>query len=303
MFITVVLLSFSLMYFGFCYYVISKSIIPVRLSYESTPIEAGLKAECISFNSAWDGIPLVGWLIPSSGNRAIVMVHGLDGNAWSGAGPIIAQAYVNRGFNVLVFDLRGRGKSGGNRIGFGWDERGDVRAAVDILLDRGIEPGEIGLHGTSYGAATSLLAAAEIPEVGAVIADSSFSDMRDMMDAEIEKRSGVSERISRLMLRPGIKLLARAMYSIDFDEIAPERAINKIYPRPIFLIHGEKDPEIPVSHVYRLSDASTKATTDVWILSGVGHTEGIYVWSTPQEISPYKEEYLKRVIEFFENNL
>jgi len=133
---------------------------------EQGSTEPQRNAESISFESDVDQVPLKGLFLPSSGDRAIVLVHGLDSNSREIDQQEIARAYVEAGFHVLVFDLRAHGSSGGDRLGFGWDERRDVRAAVNLLLKRGFRPGKIGIHGTSYGAATALLSAAVIPEVG-----------------------------------------------------------------------------------------------------------------------------------------
>jgi len=293
----------AVFYIGLSHFIVSSSLATMRTDYESTPAASGLAAERIHFKSAWDGLPITGWLLPSWGECAVVMVHGLDGNAWSGADPEIVRAYVAAGFHVLVFDLRGQGQSGGTQLGLGWDERGDVRAAVDFLLNRGFQSGKIGLHGTSYGAATALLSAAIIPEVGAVVSDSAFADMRDLMDAEIERRTGVPSQLVNLVLRPGIAMVANLYYSLDFDLITPEKAISQIAPRPILLIHGENDKDIPVYHLRRLKDAAIGDRNDVWILPGLGHTEGVWIWKERREVSPMREAFLQRIITFFDQSL
>ena len=174
-----------------------------------------------------------------------------------------------------------------------------MRAAVDLLLERGFKPGRIGLHGGSYGAATALLSTAVIPEVAAVVADSAFSDMRDLMDAQIETRKRIPSWFSRLFLRPGFAFVAQLFYSLDFTEIPPERAVPDIAPRPILFIHGGEDPIIPVEHARRLKAATKNSTDELWILEGYGHTEGVRLEPDMVEPSPMREEYLRRVSEFF----
>lgn len=292
-------------YLGVSYLVVSSSLSTQRVHYELTPADSGLAAEEVQFESDVDRIPLVGWLLPSSGDRAIVLGHGLNCYGWSGSQPDVARAYVDAGFHVLVFDFRGHGRSGGDQLGLGWDERRDVRAAVDLLLRRGFEPEKIGINGGSYGAATALLAAAAIPELGAVVADSAFADMRDIMERQIKMRTGVQSQFARL-LRPGITFLAWLLYSLDFDAIPPERAVPDIAPRPILFIHGEKDHTIPVEHAYRLRAASQNPADELWILPGLGHTEGIRRHGKGckhGELSPMYDAYLKKVVEFFDSAL
>ena len=287
------------LYLWVCDLIVSSSLTPTRELPEQTPAQSGLAAEAIRFESAVDQIPLVGWLLSSSGDRAIVLVHGLDSYGWNAGDQDIARAYVEAGFHVLLFDLRGQGRSGGDRLGLGWLERRDVRAAVNLLLTRGFRPGRIGLHGTSYGAATALLSIAAIPEVGAVVADSAFADMRDVMDARIEERTGIPVLFVKL-LRPGIALVGRLRYSLNFDAIPPERAVPEIAPRPILFIHGSDDPIIPVEHAHRLKAASKNADDELWILTGHGHTECVRMGPRQEQVSPVREACLKRLIAFFD---
>ncbi len=295
----------SAVYLGVSYFVLSASLSAQRVQYEHMPADTGIAVEEIQFESDVDKIPLVGWLLRSWGDRAIVLGHGLNCYGWSGSQPDLARAYVDAGFHVLVFDFRGHGRSGGDRVGLGWDERRDVRAAVDLLLGRGFEPGNIGIHGGSYYAATALLAAAAIPEIGAVVADSAFADMRDIMERQIEIRTGVPARIAKL-LRPGLALVAWSLYSLDFDAIPPERAVPDIAPRPILFIHGNKDRTIPVEHAHRLKAASRNPADELWILHWRGHTEGVRLQGKGckhGEPSPMREAYLTRVVAFFDRTL
>ncbi len=289
------------LYLGVSYVILAKSLEPIRTVSDRTPV-----GEEISFESDVDRIPLTGWLLASSGDRAIVLVHGLSSHSWCGGQPDIAWAYVKAGFHVLVFDLRGHGRSGGDLLGLGWHERRDVRGAVNLLLARGFRPGRIGIQGSSYGAAVALLATAAIPEVGAVVAYSAFADVRDLIDAEIERMTGVPSLVTRLFLRPGIAFIARQLYSLDFNIISPERAVPEIAPRPILFIHGSEDERIPVEHARRLMAASNNADAGLWILDGIVHGGAVRLPEEGRErtkVSPMREAFLERVTAFFDHSL
>ena len=58
-------------------------------------------AKELAFKSAEDGVLLRGWLVPSTGSRAIVLVHGINSHAWDGHAPEVVRAYVDAGFHVL----------------------------------------------------------------------------------------------------------------------------------------------------------------------------------------------------------
>ena len=297
------LVVIAAVYLGFSYFVISFSLTPRPICPAGTPLDIQPAPEPVRFQSDVDQVPLVGWLMSSSGDRAIVLVLGLHSDGWSGGHADIARAYVEAGFHVLVFDLRAHGRSGGDHSGLGWLERRDVRGAVNLLLGRGFKPGRIGIHGTSYGAATALLSTAAIPEVGAVVTDSAFADMREVMDAEIERGTGVPSWLAKHFLRPGIAFVARLFYSLDFDAIAPEHAVPSIAPRPILFIHGSDDPIIPIEHARRLRAVSKNAADELWVLSGLGHTEGVRMGECQEQVSPMREAFLSRVTAFFDYSL
>lgn len=293
-------------YFAVCA-VVLRVATTARRATCGTPAEQGVVAEALSFASADDGTALVGWLIPPlttaaaldgavpgtrpGDGKAIVLVHGLDSCGWAGAHRDLAQEYARQGFTAVVFDLRGQGRSGDAPLGLGFTERGDVKAAVGVLRARGFAPGKIGLHGTSYGAGTSLLSAAYIKEVGAVVADSAFADVRMMVNDELARIVGVGAPFA-----PGVVVVGRLLYGLDLDDMAPVDAVGKIAPRPIFFLHGDADERIPVDHVRMLSDAARAANiaSELWILPGAHHTEALQV---------ARDEFLARTSAFFARHL
>lgn len=289
-------------YLGACWLILRHSIVPLRKEHDQTPAELGFQqAKPLSFKSVDDQVVLRGWLIHSAGERAIVLLHGIDSHSWDGQAPDITRTYLDAGFTVLLFDLRGHGHSEGDYLGLGWEDRGDVRAAVNVLLSQGFRPGKIGIHGTSYGGATALLAAADIPEIGAVVADSAFADVRDVIWAAIERETGLPPTLAKL-LGPGLRFLASKLYSINLDGVSPEEAIVSISPRPVLLIHGEEDPITPAEHTLRLKEAAGDEA-ELWLLPGRQHTEGVRLAPDYDKYSPLREVFLRKVTQFFERYL
>ncbi len=125
------------------------------------------------------------------------------------------------------------------------------------------------------------------------------------MDTEVERKTGIPSSVTNFLLRPGIALVARVLYSLDFKAMPPERAVPAIAPRPIFFIHGKEDPRIPAEHSKRLKRASKNPTDELWIYPA-GHTEGVRLQGERcelWEVSPIREEYLKKVTAFFDRSL
>jgi dipeptidyl aminopeptidase/acylaminoacyl peptidase len=258
---------------------------------QGSPTDEGLSYESVTFDSAEDHIPLRGWYIPSRGDRAVVMVHGIDSQRWDEAPnvPDKVRLFVHDGFDVFLFDLRAHGESGGEHLGLGWLERRDVRAAVDVVEQRGIPPGRIGLFGHSFGGGIALLSAAAIPDMGAVVTDSAFADQRLLLDREINMRTGAPP-----IFTPGIGLFVSWWYDLDLSAIPPDQALSRIAPRPILFIHGDADTRIPVSHAYRLKAASRNPVDELWIVPGAEHVASFAV---------QPEAYTARMLAFFERYL
>jgi uncharacterized protein len=287
--ILVVLVGVAL-YMAASIYILAQAARAARTLTAGTPADLGLDFEAVSFESAGDGIPLHGWYLPANGNRAIIMVHGIDQNRWNSWEhvPQKAQFLVRHGFDVLVFDLRGHGESGGDRLGFGWLERNDVRGAVSFVESRGYPAGRIGILSHSYGAATSLLSAAAIPDVAAVVADSAFADLRLLLNREVRLRGFPP------IFAPGIALAGSTLHRINLKEIAPVHQVAKIAPRPILFIHGEADERIPVAHSKQLFLAAHNPANELWIVPGAAHV---------QTFAQQPELYADKVLAFFDANL
>jgi len=140
------------------------------------PGSFNLPFEEVAFQAA-DGVALKGWWVPAgaSPQGTVVLVHGLNRSRIEMVKKVpFLHAH---GWNALLFDLRHHGQSGGNVSSFGWFEKADVHAAVELARSR--SPGPVVLWGVSLGAATVVLAAAEDPRVAGVVCDSSYRSLAD----------------------------------------------------------------------------------------------------------------------------
>jgi len=191
----------------------------------ATPKDWGYKYEEVNFKSK-DGTVLNGWFVPVQGKQAkatVVFSHGNAGSIGHHLG--FAMWFVDAGYNVLTYDYRGFGRSGGtvNRRGM----LDDVRAAFDYVGKRAdVNAGRLISYGHSLGGAQSLAALAESPVKGlrAVITDAAFSSYLAMA------RTFAGQVGANLVT----------------DEWAPKDAVGKIAPVPLLIVHGTKDEVVPV---------------------------------------------------------
>ena len=261
---------------------------PPRYPLHASPANYGLPFETLTFQ-AEDGIPLRGWFVPArrgKGGRgpAVILCHGLGA---SKSDFVELAAYLSqRGFHVLLFDFRAHGDSGGRRCSLGYLEQKDLYAALHLLQGKTmVDANRIGVYGFSLGGSVAIMAAAERPEIRALVADSAFSSMT-------EEAKHVLGRIYHLPRFPFLhlgSLIFRLLFGVGLEAISPMSRIGELVGRPILLIAGVGDETIPDSHAGFLYEAAGQPK-ELWLIQGAEHG-GTLAAAGP--------EYERRVEKFF----
>jgi fermentation-respiration switch protein FrsA (DUF1100 family) len=243
-----------------------------------TPKSYDLNFRWIEFRSP-DGIPLRGWYIPAAGpaRGTIVYCHGLNRTRIE----MLPHAVFGHslGYNGLLFDFRHQGRSGGDITTVGYQERLDVEAAVRYALDQDPPPRPIVVWGVSMGAASALMAAAESPDISAVISDSSYDSFL-----------GTLRHHLKLFLHlPAFPIAYEVGYwtawrghfrPADFDMV---KAVDRIGDRPILFVAVDGDRRMPPSIAQTLyAHAQSPLKKDI-VLPGHRHGEGFNQAREPYE--------------------
>lgn len=216
----------------------------------STPAAWGLKYESVDFKSG-DSTALHGWFIPAKNKTAatakgtIVFSHGNAGSMSYHLG--FCAWMAEAGYNVLLYDYRGFGKSGGSVGRRGMID--DVKAAFAYAASRpDIDANRLISFGHSLGGAQSVTALGEFHVKGlrAIIIDGAFASYRGMA------------RIIGGQLGE----------SLVTDELAPKDFVKKLPHVPFLVVHGENDEVVPVSQGLQLYEAAAKPKTLFEVKSG-----------------------------------
>ncbi|MFN3652681.1 MAG: alpha/beta hydrolase [Armatimonadota bacterium] len=260
---------------------------PPRLPPVVTPGMLGLPYRRFRLQGA--GPALAAWHVPSPGSRrGLVLCHG---HANSRLAVLRLLRPLHRaGFHLVLFDQRSMGISPG-RCSFGFHEQDDTLAALRWLREEaGVE--HLGLYGISMGGACALLAAARAPEVEAVVSDCAFA----RLDEVVERRFRHLPPGLRAPFSQGVRCGAERETGAQSETVNPEEALRQWQPRPLLVIHGDRDSLIPVEHAQRLVAAAGPGA-ELWVLPGAGHA-GQSRWGRADP-----REYVRRVVGFFDQHV
>jgi pimeloyl-ACP methyl ester carboxylesterase len=253
-----------------------------------------------------DGLSLIGCYLRSPVPRKGVILFGLEfgSNRWSCV-PYCDHLRAN-GFDVFTFEFRSQGESqaqpGYEPIQWITDlEVRDVQAAVRYLKDRpDADPRGIGFFGISKGGGAGLLAAARDPYLRCFVTDGIFATYTTMVPYMRKWISIYSTRYLIQKLLPlwyyglfGIAALRRIgrQWGCRFPSL--ERAIARLAPRPLLMIHGGADTYIKPEMAQKLFSFA-RQPKELWMAEGARHNQALHVAG---------DEYRQRVLDFFLTHL
>jgi len=214
---------------------------------------------CAAESFAGDGVTLAGWRCNGTGASTagtIVYLHGVGDNRRSAVG--IVQRFTRMGYDVVAYDSRAHGESGGDVCTYGFYEKRDLSKVIATIRRRPVV-----LIGTSLGAAVALQEAADDPRVAAIVGAETFSDLRTVAtDRAPFFFSGAS-------LASAFRLAAQ-QGRFDLDAVSPERAAARL-TIPVLLFHGAGDEDTPPAHSERVF-AALRGSKRLVIVPGATHS-------------------------------
>lgn len=262
-----------------------------RREFTFTPLETGVDHEAVRF-PATDGVELFGWFLPRPETRRVaVAMHGYRGEMSQVLG--ISSQLWRAGWNVLLFDFRGRGRSAPAPISMGAWETADLVGALGWIEDRVPDP-RVALFGFSMGGVVGLLSG-EDRRVAAVIADSAFANQREMLGhlAASDARRFLPGRIDGRRFLPAMEWWHRRMGKPGFDEIAPVEAMAELDGTPVMLVHGGRDRYVAREHAERLHGAA-RGPSESWWVEDALHCGAYFV---------DRDAYMERVTRFLDRHV
>ncbi len=242
------------------------------------------------FIKSKDNLNLHNYLIKNknNSNKWAIIIHGYNSKGIYMAS--YAQNFYNMGYNIIIPDLRGHGKSEGNYIGMGWHERYDVLDLSNYIANT-YNNSQIVLFGISMGAATVMSTSGEtLPKnVKAIIEDCGYTSTWNQFSYQLKSLF----KLPPFPLMHIASIICKLKSGYFISEASPIKQIKKSIT-PTLFIHGDKDDFVPFFMLDELYNAST-VEKEKLIINGASHAKASYVnpklyWST---IENFLNKYIK----------
>jgi fermentation-respiration switch protein FrsA (DUF1100 family) len=212
------------------------------------PAWLGLPVERVEIATE-DSVKLMSWVVPAAGDTTglwLLICHGNAGNLSEFDRPLHYAGLRRLGLNLLAFDYRGYGESGGVP-----SEQGlyrDADAAYRYLREqRGVASDRIIVFGHSLGSAVAMDLVSRAPAAGLIVEGALTS---------------VIERGQELYPYVPIRWIAGSRFG-SIDKVAGVRV-------PKLFLHAAADDVIPLAHGRRLFDAAPPPKTFIELQGGHG---------------------------------
>ena len=263
-------------------------------------------AEDVTFPTT-NGLVLRGcYLKTPAARRRGVILFGLEfgSNRWSCVP--YCEHLLEAGYDIFSFEPRGQGDS---PIQPGYDplqwvtdfEVQDTKAALAYLKSRpDADPRGIGFFGISKGGGAGILAGADDPYIRCFLTDGIFATYSTMVPY-MRKWYGIYNNQYALQgLLPlwyyglvGRVALRRIQRERGCRFPSLEKAIGKLAPRPLLMIHGGGDTYVKPEMAELLLERA-REPKQLWTVEGAKHNQALHL---------VREEYQRRVLEFFNQHL
>ncbi|MEA5002935.1 MAG: alpha/beta hydrolase [Christensenella sp.] len=239
---------------------------------------------------AFDGLRLVARELRAEQQTDlwVVCIHGFSGSGLNLG--VAAKHWHDRGYHVLLPDLRGSGDSEGEYYGMGWLDRLDIIQWIKgVILKK--DPGaRIVLHGVSMGAATVMMTTgAQLPtNVRAAIEDCGYTSVWDEFTIQLKK-------VFHLPQFPIMHIangMAKRRAGYSFKEASSVAQVKRS-KTPTLFIHGDADTFVPFFMLDEVYGAAA-CEKEKLVVHGAQHGESVTLepalyWGTAEA---FIEKYL-----------
>ena len=224
---------------------------------------------------------------PYQTNKWIIICHGVTVNKNNSIKYV--ELFIKLGFNVLSYDHRRHGESGGETTSYGYYEKYDLQTIFQFLKELKGNQTIIGIHGESMGASTMLQFAGFIEDAADFyVSDCAFATFHQQLSYRLK----TDYKIPKWAILPigNIWLRFRDQYVIN--DISPIDAVRSIQ-KPILFIHSKPDLYIPYTDTVTLFKAKKKGIKKLFLAERGGHAMSLNL--NKQQYYEAVKQFLKQI--------
>ena len=220
-----------------------------------------------------DGLNIAGELyLPEQGQKlpGLCLCHGIPAaqpDPSDRGYPLLAETFAAAGFVTLIFNFRGCGESEGNLDMLGWSRDLDAVLSYLSALPE-VDSQRLSVLGFSGGAAVSVYQAAHDERIQALVicaCPASFVAIAEWsLEAFLEQCRQVGS-IREPSFPPSPEAWAEG-----FARITPADWVHCISPRPLLIVHGDRDEVVHPGQGRELYDRA-REPKELVIISGGEH--------------------------------
>lgn len=207
---------------------------------------------------------LKGWFImanPSS--PTLILLH--DRNESKITFLKAAREFHDRGFNIVLMDLRAHGESEGLMQTFGKKEYEDVITVLDTVY-KYVESEQVAILGKGTGANIALTVASLDSRVGCVVAQSPYNSLGAYIQRYADHKYGaLGTGVYSLMYRQLTRLLTFEPHKVRYDSLVQK------FSKPALFIGAIEDKQVPLEESYNLYRLCTSVNKNFYTIRNAGH--------------------------------
>jgi fermentation-respiration switch protein FrsA (DUF1100 family) len=219
------------------------------------------------------GYVIKGFTLKGSTNRTVIFCHGVTWTLWGMAKYM--HSFVEKGWNIVAYDSRGHGESGGGRPSYGFYEKHDLKSVEDWTISRFPETEKLGLFGESMGASTVLQFAPMSTHTDFMILDSPYSDLTELCRTRLAWAGVPGVFIPAVLFFAGLYI--RAAEGFSLSDVSPQNGLART-SIPAMFFHGNDDEQVPVSMSVKMHEEYGKrAFSRIALFNGALHSRSVAV--------------------------
>ena len=220
---------------------------------------------------------------PTPTTKYIILTHGYTDNHIGSLKYV--PMYLKLGFNCIIYDLRGHGANATDFTTYGIREAQDLKCLLEDTKSRYPDITEIGLHGESLGAATTITLMKYKPDVDFAVADCGFSDIENVLRGAYKNAHAPSFMVD------ASDITGKIRYNYSLKAMRPIDSLDE-NTVPILFMHGKDDTFITPKNSEDMA-ARTKGYSEVHLIPKATHAMSMI--TNPEMYEQYVSAFLEKV--------